>query len=441
MPNNANFRHTITAYLILLYFVPLIFLVLASTGWIGFSAWQTLILGLLIASVSCVALILKIWQWSNTIIPSSEINHETLQSLAKPYKPMQVEDVQEDHTANEMETANDIGEEKAELLNQVQLLQAELEETQKHWNVLNDRMKQKEDELAEVIEQKKALENEFEQMREDFTGFQEESYEQLKQKELLLAEYANTVQELRDSIDKKQQQVSKLESSVSDLTFEVKTLLQLSDVEKGVKEPVLVQASAGHAEDSYYKKPYKPSFPNSLPRPSYPHENVETTTLTRQEHETRIKNQQEASVELRKCIEIAQKITGASHLATTGRIPFGIDSYALDQRRLYDGLRTEVRALVIVYSPRDDKLLFANAQVKALLGWSPERFLQDFNILIKEGFEDWKRIVHALVPHQEAQVRLLVKTRIGHDQILQGRLAMIPFGSFKGHIISVFFTS
>lgn len=423
MPNKSNLRHTIATYVILFYFLPLLFLVLASTRWIGLSSWLTLVFGLLIASSGSIGFILVLWQWKNSLpLPLNDVGE-----IAE-----ELEDV--------VEEVLQPTEEELEALRQVQLLQAELEETQLQWKTLNDTIAQKEEECECLKDSRLALEDEFEQMREDFTAFQEESFEQLKQKELLLAEYANTVQELRDSIEKKQQQVSKLESSVSDLTFEVKTLIQLSDVEKGVKEPTFAQPASYSENESTHRKIYKPSFQQTVGRPAYSADSVETTTLTRHEHETRVRNQQEASTELRKCIEIAQKITGASHLAASGRIPFGIDSYALDQRRLYDGLRTEIRALVIVYSPRDDKLLFANAQVKALLGWSPERFIQDFNMLIKEGFEDWKRVVIGLAAHQEAQVRLLVKTRIGHDQILQGRLGMIPFGSFKGHIIAVFFT-
>ncbi len=432
MPNSENIRHRITLYVLFFYFLPILLYSFFSTGWLqAISTWQVLLIGLLLAAAGSLLLFFKMLDWQTgqlqPVLEAAANLSEASQKAAE-HEPASTE-----------KAVNEPSEEELEALRQVQLLQLELETSQEKIQELEREVAAEKQAASNLNAEKKELKIELENLHKRFSDCQQEAIEQLQAKDAILSEYSQSVYELREAMDKKQQVVAKLESSVADLTYEIKTLLYLSEDEKN-KEDLFSDPGLFDQEDRH-KKPFKPS-PLHTPVRAVSVDQIETTTLGRNESSAKVASHQEASRELKKCIQIAQGITGASHLAANDRFKeLSLESYALDLRRLFDSLRSENRALVLVYSPREDKLLFVNNFIKTLLGWSPERFIQDYALLVKEGLDDWKKTIHAVGPHQELATRILVKTRSGQDQILHGQVGEISLGLFKGYVLSVFFSS
>jgi uncharacterized protein YhaN len=268
------------------------------------------------------------------------------------------------------------------------------------------------------------------QQREEYQNQIHHSRDQVGQKESLIHEYQQTISEQRGIIEKKQQYISKLENKVKDLSYEVKTLLQLGDLgnatsmspgtqDQGLAHPVM---------DIFQPTDENPDLDNlyrDLPVSS----------------DKRVLSQYDATVHLHKCIDVAKKLTGASHLAGNQSrfLDLSVDSYAIDLRRLIDSLRNENAATILLYSIKENKLLFVNNQIKTLVGWSPEKFMKDFPNLIQEGVSEWKHAVKSLPEKGEANIRMILKTKNNENAVVHCVLGEIPDGVFKDHVVAIFY--
>jgi len=252
------------------------------------------------------------------------------------------------------------------------------------------------------------LEEQFQKVQNEYESLLHHSQEQLKKKDRLLAEYAQTVNELRATMEKKQDQIEKLQDSVNDLSYDLDTLLKLSDFksleevqEQGESEPVQQVRDVAIA-------------PNNFGR-------------------------DEASALLKKCINVAQKMT-TSQFSTNSRFrELPIDSTALDQRRLFESFRSETSCIIVMHSMKEGSLYFANDMTKQLLGWSPDKFVQEFPHLIQKGGGEWKNALQSLGHQSEAWCHLEIRDRSDEIVELEGCLGVIPTGAFKNYAIGILF--
>lgn len=416
MQNKNNLRHSITAYVILIYFLPILFFLWYSR----ISGWIALPIGLLIGVIGSIFLILKMYQWESVILEKLdrlvEEKSHLLQHRMASIPTKSTSEEQEEPPIKEPTTIED--DLLVQMENEKQILHNTIKDLQTEKEQLNRLLQQ-------TIHEKESQQYKSEQMLQEVAFYQQTARDQMKQKDMAIAEYAQTIADLRASMEKKQQHVAKLESSVADLTYEVRTLLHLSDPE------------------AQKKIPRPPVHESSIPPPPYSmekidhHSNEYATLANAQLHTS-----QEASVQLKRCIDIAQKLTGATHFGTTSRFrDMPIDnSFALDQRRLFESLRSEISSMILVYSQKEDKLVFVNNQSKTMLGWSPERFIQDFPQIMLNGMTEWKRGLIALAGKPEVSIQLNMKTRTGQDQQVDCLLGTIPTGLFKGHVIGVLYS-
>lgn len=402
--DQIRLRHSVTATAVTLYLLPILFLNLSFLFYPNWSFFLTAI-GLLLACIGTVILIVKMWQWEGVLkknaLPKVEYFAKPSQPLPKP------EELSQPNT-----------------LNKIHEMEETLQQLENAKQGIWLRLQEKETLLTQEMEGKAVLKKQFDHMQEEFQLFKESSRNQLKQKDDAIQEYQQAISELRGSMDKKQQQIGKLESSVHDLTYEMKTLLQLNEqpVAPTPKTPIK-QATQKSTHSSFRKEQEPIAVQTTLPF-------IEKTTPT----------QKSASLQLKRCLDIAQKMTGAGHIGISSKFrDIPIDNYALDQRRLFDHLRAESANLVFVYSQREDKILFANPAVKTLFGWSPEKFSQDFPQLIQDGFDDWKRAVSSLAMTREAQIPLVIKTRSGEDKFIQCQIGIVSSGVFRNHVIGILF--
>ncbi len=432
MQEKDNLRQSIAVYIIIFYLLPVLGLTVYSMDVLSRQRnWDILGVGLLLAMVGVIFFIVKMWQWEGAIF-------EQLDLLADSKAALKMEKQPQTTTSAKSEALpfNPSGEAKQEVESYQKLiedLQKALEDSQRQHREMIEHVGTKGDEVEVLIKEKEALQQHLDQMHQELNIYQQTSREQLKQKELMLAESAQTVADLHQAMDKKQQQIVKLESSVRDLTYEVKTLLQLSESSQpSIPRPQPV------AEKDIPKPLYSRETKTapSIPPPPY---SPETARQAAESKELRRNlSNQEAYMQMKRCVDIAQKMTGASHFGSSTMMrDFSVDSYALEQRRLFDSLQSENTGLVLVYSQREDKVLFANQQTKTLLGWGADKFVQDFPSLIQSSSQEWRKALNSLGNHPETQVKLLVKTKAGQDQPLNCQLGLIPTGIFKNHVVGV----
>lgn len=211
------------------------------------------------------------------------------------------------------------------------------------------------------------------------------------------------IESLEAETHQKIQASKQLENQIHDLRYEIKTLLQLTEVDYQAfpKEEAFIEHTIAPS----------PSLVCNLPA------------------------QESAKGLLTRCINIAQKMTAGYHVSSVRHL--SSDPYAFDLRRLSDALRHEMGALIVVYSPKEERVLFSNAESKSLLGLSPEEFSQDFNDYIDTGFSQWKGGVRQLLTKSEVSLLIDFQTK-NHDTVpLKVLLGAIPTGVFRSLVIGV----
>ncbi len=144
---------------------------------------------------------------------------------------------------------------------------------------------------------------------------------------------------------------------------------------------------------------------------------------------------------LKKCLDTTQQLTGAYYCANEASRyrEFSSSYYAMDRRRLFETLRGETRAMLIVYSQKEQRLLFVNNASKSILGWTPKKFIAEFSSIMQVGMSEWTKALHTLNTAPEAQARLLAKTRDGQELLLHCHLGVVSSGLFRHHIMGVLY--
>lgn len=399
MLNRFNQRYNITGYLILLYITTALLISFYSRY--ASQSWKTLAFGLFICVCGSLAnfFILKRWELTS----QSNLKTPKLSEKTRPL-PADISSLEFD------------SEEKKELT-------ASLFDLQIKHRELIDELNKTRDSLHQLEIEKGQFQQRIDDVYQEFNTYKSSTEEELQRKTVLLLEYQETVNQQREVIKKRQDQIGEFETKVRDLNYEVKTLLQLADYDKDpipkqIESPIFIE------KGSLYN--YSPDQDDEE---SYPLQ------------ENHVKTSEEASTQLKRCIDIAQKITGANHLNNeTSRFrDLSIDNFTLDLRRLFDNLRSENACTVVVYSQKENKLLFANNQAKSLLGWSIEKFVQNFQEIAKEGDLEWKKGLSQLSTLPESRMRLMMKTKTGQNLLVHCHLGVIPRGIFRNHVIGVLY--
>lgn len=338
----------------------------------------------------------------------------------------------------------EVYEDESELQKQMQAERAVFSQKEQAYNEkishLNQVIKEHENALSKAqvsmqeLESKSEtyIENEQKRLIKDCEAkllqIKESSEANLSKKETALSESRQTVTEQKKILEQKHKQIQELEKKVRDLNYEVKTLLQLGafeaesqsyeEEELNISHPLIdvFEATETSLENVGYE-PQKASCDKELHTPY------------------------DAAVQLQKCIEKAQKLKGIHDLGKKDSrfSDLSLNHYALDLRRLFDSFRNENSCMVLIYSPKEKRLLFSNNHSKNILGWSPEKLIKDFHSLIKKGRAEWSEALDRLKTCKESQARLLLQGRSGQDVLLHCHLGLIPSGLFSQHVIAVLF--
>ena len=394
--NPFHMRHVILLAIIVFYLSPILAICIYLTTFVSFKdAWNIFSGGLLLTFTGSIILFWIMHSWEKSL-------HS--QVIAKDTHP------------EESESSIPIEQEESSVKPQMEKLQNELSQ-------LSQEVQTKTEELQILQRDKELSQKQYEQLSNDYQRDKIALQDQLEQHKSFIHELQDTIDQQRSTIEKKQQQISQLETKVGDLTYEIKTLLHLAESTTGSnfdKEP---------SKGSWMDLPTKSealAFPSDE-EDSLHYPNAQTHSCD------------DAMMQLKRCLDIAQKMTGSAHFGSeNSRLrDLSVDNFALDLRRLCDSLRSENNSAILLYSPTEDKLIFANNQVKTLLGWSPDKLVQNFSEIIQEGEKEWKSHLAHISLKNESQARLLMRTKKGHDLLVHCHLGVIPTGVFRYHVIGV----
>lgn len=218
------------------------------------------------------------------------------------------------------------------------------------------------------------------------------------------------IEELEIEAHQKQQGIQLLENQIHDLRYEIKTLLHLTEVDYGQIGIDIPTKEQLHMDQKMLEEPILGPI---------------TTELN-------------AEKLLKRCIQIAENMTPgykASNLRS-----LSTDPYAFDLRRLSDSLRLESGALILLYSPKEKRVQFANKEAKTLLGWSSDRFSQDFHDILGKEFSLFEKGVEALSTQPRTSLVLPFTAKSKWIVHLHGALGTIPSGIFRSLVLGVFYS-
>lgn len=431
-------RQFLSAAIIVFYLIPLLFFSAYSIKLMSHhKSWTLLSLGLLLVVFGSLALIFLLSYWEQSMRDKKSINslllsqQSSLSASEKEAKVTLLDPSLTFHpvtTEESTETPISFKESSKEL----NLLQTALQSSQKQQEELAKALESKGQELHKQEEESRQLQTKAQQIAQDFADYKLFSEEQLKQKQLQLVSLQQVIEDQRAEMEKRQEQIHQLDTKVHDLSYEIKTLLYLHEEE-------VVPAKVTKAKEEKIPS----SFEGQVEKQTQLNAAIIEAPLSPDNHmqEHQIRNPHEAAQLLKKCIQIAQKLTGANYYSNESSRyrQFSSSYFAIDQRRLFDSLRNETGALLIVYTQKDHKLLFVNSESKILLGWSPEKFLTDFSSIMQGGLQDWKKALQSLSNTSESQVRLLAKTKQGQEMLLNCHLGVVPSGLFRNYVVGVLY--
>lgn len=268
------------------------------------------------------------------------------------------------------------------------------------------------------------------------------SGEQLEQRDETIRNMQNIVLQQKISIETLQQQVLVLQSKEEELNYEIKTLLYVSRIDSIERDPTYQL----YASSSVVGDIEEPLREKELLVDEYEDANADDDShndgvVEEEEEEGKKEINLEMAVDhpvavLRECLEMASKMNGLGSARPSNLPP---ENYVLDMRRLCDNLRIETKHIVLLYSQKNSKVVFANSQVKDLLGWSPDKFTQIFPEIIQSGFTTWREGLQALGGGTQTEISLKVpmKPKEGVPVLLNCHLGFIESGIFRNHVIAV----
>ena len=282
---------------------------------------------------------------------------------------------------------------------QIDLLQSSVAKSKDEVHHLHLEMDKKLDEMRQAYLEFEDLRLEHNRLKEEYGQMNKESKKQLLHKESLIHEYQKTISEQRMILEKKQQYIINLENKVQDLMAEIRGLLQIDKSDNDDQKL---------PEENYFPVSYASTTPFDL------------------------------SIQLQRFIQIAENETGVNHLGgTSPRFLNLTDSYAIDRRRLFDRFRDESGNIIFIFSLGEKKFLFVNSHVRIVLGWSPEKFIQEFPRLITAGYSELKKGLMQIGHTQEVQTHLAIQDRSGEQKEFTCIMGLISKGPFTNHVIGI----
>lgn len=289
-------------------------------------------------------------------------------------------------------------------------------------------LNKREQEVYLLSREKERFQRQADSLLQEFSEYRCSTEEQLHQKEIFISELQQTLAEQRAGVEKKQQQLTLLENKVGELRYEIRTLLQLAEVQAPAMSR---EASSGYRPRDGVTIAYRSA--DSIGAAGQEHSCCQNGSHSHSH------GGDEVSHQLRRCIEIAEKMTGVPHFSHGNKrlADLPINPFSLDLRRLCDALSSESGTAVLLYSPREKQLLFAHPLVKQVSGWSPDKFTQHFDEIIGPSSEEWHRALSHLSYRHETPTTLRLQGKGNEIVDCECVMALVPSGVFRNYAMAV----
>lgn len=356
-------RNSIAGPLLFFYLLPVILL-----SWYSLermpptSSWKIFAIGLLTASCGCLVLYLLMSQ--NQVVSIKEVQEVPVMPDTEQQEVDAETKRQNEHLAQANESLNT--------------------------------------DLTNIKQEYEMLKNQHQQILQEHESYRQGIEAQLHRKDEILQGSHHLMREQKTLIDKHVQHIAFLENKERDLHFELKTLLQATNLDNG--------PTTSAVEKRFQELP----------------------TINVSTPET-------AKGQLQRCLDIASKMTSSNyhHQESSPFREYSMDNSMLDLRRLFDSLNDENGAMVMVYSQKENRILFVNPEIKNVLGWTPEKFVQSFPELVQDGYDVWKKNIGQLYISPEVEFSISMKAKTGNNVTLNWHLGTIYTGPFRNHAIGI----
>lgn len=389
MKRPDEMRQLMSAYTLIFYLIPVVGYTLYGSTLISWSqSWHLFLMGLLLAIGGTFFLTTRLWKWQENLSPEEIGRNDELPNVFPSFDE-EGEEWEEQSSANH-EDVFQLQKAVEELENELRRMHEELENKRTQAENLLHHSQKQEERLLHLETSLQKSERLSAQAKQEIALIQRTSDE--------------TVHELQASANKYRQRNAELEKTIDELRYEMKTLLNVQSIESSssFKTPPVIKLTEKNFQEMTSSDFFKPKE------------------------------------QLKRCIDIAQKLTASSPFELSRFREMGVDSFVLDQRRLFDTLRSETKGIVLLYSKKDQRLLFASSDAKGIFGYSPDKFIHEFESLILEGSDAWKKAVYSLSPVKPMnQVEFTLLSREGSQKRISCELGTIPSGLFKGYIIAL----
>lgn len=384
-------RYKIAATIVILYLLPIVLLSGYSLGLMTLqSSWSIFSIGLLLAFAGSCGLFLMLCKWE--MVPITDVMDAASPQIVERILPPD-----------------------PELEINAKRLQEQVAEQQIKQEQLLAEIQAKQEELQRSYQEHERFRHHMEQVVQELESRQQVMHDQFEKNEETVQEQQKKSYDSRVIIEKQQQRILELEAKEQELNYEIETLLQVTHLEALPEET-----------NDIISPPYPPSNrPEGIPLPPYPIGSTSHDGVTKET----------ASGLLKRCVEIANKMAGVGSNSRLRDLP--LENYVLDMRRLCDNLRMETSNPVLLYSQKESKVLFANGQIKNILGWPSEKVVQIFPEIIQEGAEEWRKGIQQLSTQSEAKICVPMKAKDGQALLVHCHLGAISNGLFRNLIIVV----
>ncbi len=256
-------RYTVLWIVVICYLLPLIGLCAYSTFT---DSWNVMSLGLLVAALGSLVIFFMMTRWEvQWHMPQQVLDLSTNQQVGA-----EVSEELPLHRTEEVAVASAFEQQLEEANRIIENLRAEI-------NILSTQHQQSSEDKEQLLQQAQKTLGEWEEYRQA-------TCQQIEHQQGHILQLQEAIAEQKALIEKKQQQTGLLESKVGDLTYEIKTLLQLAEAQT----------------TSIYNEPLTPAMSTFMPEFLY--EEIQAPPPERQ-----IRSNDEASLQLKRCLDIAQK--------------------------------------------------------------------------------------------------------------------------------------
>lgn len=408
-------RHVVLWAVIFCYLFP--FIGLGSFGaFMGrtLNSWFLLCAAILLSSIGSLALywIMTVWESSWKKSSEGSVENTDFSDLSiKHLSPLPESAVLANFSTGPI--SPDITQEALATEKALQNLKQTHSQLQFEMSTLND-------ELRQLNQEKEHSQRDIKKALTDLDTYKQTCLQQQEQYKMYINELQSQLAEQKQQTEKKQYQISHLETKVGDLTYEIKTLLQIAE---------------RHLEPDSSLSPNQSMISTTSDKLTSNPEQAELHC------EKPVSSSEEASIQLKRCLDIAQKITVSNRFNTqiSSFLDSPADSFTLDLRRLCDTLRCENNAAIVLYSPKENQPLFVNNYIREATGWSPEKFIQNFNDIAFDSMNAWRQGLASLSLKPETAIQLSLKTKSGSNIFMKAHLALIPTGIFRHYAIAVLY--